>query len=157
VTRLRTGRPSLPDWFWVKNAWSYTFTSSYVFMVWYLVKHRNNFTFYLTKLRSRVSSMVQRWATDWMIGGSCPARGWEFFSSPPSLDRLWGPPSLLSNGYPKWPRREAGHSLLSSAEVKNGWNYTSTTPSWRGDILKRRDDFAFTLPNSQFRTMLKPV
>jgi hypothetical protein len=25
--------------------------------------------------------------------------GWEFFSSPPRPERLWGPPSLLSNGY----------------------------------------------------------
>jgi hypothetical protein len=25
--------------------------------------------------------------------------GWEFFSSPPPPERLWGPPSLLSNGY----------------------------------------------------------
>jgi len=24
---------------------------------------------------------------------------WEFFSSPPRLERFWGPPSLLSNGY----------------------------------------------------------
>jgi hypothetical protein len=24
---------------------------------------------------------------------------WEFFSSPPRSERLWGPPSLLSNGY----------------------------------------------------------
>jgi hypothetical protein len=29
----------------VKNAWSYIFTSPYVFMVSYLVPHRNNFTF----------------------------------------------------------------------------------------------------------------
>jgi hypothetical protein len=28
----------------VKNAWSYTSTSQYVFMAWCLVKHRNNFT-----------------------------------------------------------------------------------------------------------------
>jgi hypothetical protein len=35
----------------------------------------------------------------WMIGGSNPGRGWEFFSSPPRPDRLWGPSSLLSNGY----------------------------------------------------------
>jgi hypothetical protein len=28
-----------------------------------------------------------------------PAGDWEFFSSPPRPDRLWGPPSLLSNGY----------------------------------------------------------
>jgi hypothetical protein len=26
-------------------------------------------------------------------------RGWEFFSSPPPSYRLWGPPSLLFNGY----------------------------------------------------------
>jgi hypothetical protein len=30
---------------------------------------------------------------------SSPGRDWEFFSSPPRPDRLWGPPSLLSNGY----------------------------------------------------------
>jgi len=34
-----------------------------------------------------------------MIGGSSPGRGWEFFSLPPHPDELWGPPSLLSNGY----------------------------------------------------------
>jgi hypothetical protein len=26
--------------------------------------------------------VVQRWAVGWMIGGSSPGRGWEFFSSP---------------------------------------------------------------------------
>jgi hypothetical protein len=31
--------------------------------------------------------------------GSTAGGGWEFFSSPPRPDRLWGPPSLLSNGY----------------------------------------------------------
>jgi hypothetical protein len=30
-----------------ENAWSYTFTPQYVFMAWCLVKHRDNFTFYL--------------------------------------------------------------------------------------------------------------
>jgi hypothetical protein len=34
-----------------------------------------------------------------MIGSSSPGRGWEFFYSPPRLDRLCGPPSLISNGY----------------------------------------------------------
>jgi hypothetical protein len=29
----------------VKNAWSYTSTPQYVFMAWYLVKHKD-FTFY---------------------------------------------------------------------------------------------------------------
>jgi hypothetical protein len=32
----------------VKNAWSYTSTPKYVFMVWCLVKHRDNFTFTFT-------------------------------------------------------------------------------------------------------------
>jgi hypothetical protein len=31
----------------VKNAWSYTSTPQYVFMTWYLVKNRDNFTFYI--------------------------------------------------------------------------------------------------------------
>jgi hypothetical protein len=30
---------------------------------------------------------------------SIPGGGWEFFSKPPRPERLWGPPSLLSNGY----------------------------------------------------------
>jgi hypothetical protein len=38
-------------------------------------------------------------ATGWMIGGSNPGRGWEFFSSPPCPERLWSPPILLSKGY----------------------------------------------------------
>jgi hypothetical protein len=50
--------------------------------------------------------------------------GWEFFSSPPCPDRLWGSPNLLSNTYQgsflgaKRPGREADHSPPSSAEVK---------------------------------------
>jgi len=28
----------------------------------------------------------------------------------------------------KWPGREADHSSSSSAELTNGWNYTSTSP-----------------------------
>jgi hypothetical protein len=43
--------------------------------------------------------VVQRWATGWMIGGSSPGRGWEFFYSLPRPERLWSPPSLLSNGH----------------------------------------------------------
>jgi len=31
--------------------------------------------------------------------GSIHGRSWEFFSLIPCPDRLWGPPSLLSNGY----------------------------------------------------------
>jgi hypothetical protein len=31
----------------VENTWSYTSTHLYVFMTWCLVKHKDNFTFYL--------------------------------------------------------------------------------------------------------------
>jgi len=39
-----------------------------------------------------------------------------------------------SSSWVKWPRREADHSPLSSAEVKYRWSYISTphTSSWRG-------------------------
>jgi hypothetical protein len=39
---------SAPSGAEVKNAWSYTSTPQYVFMAGCLVKHRNNFIFYLT-------------------------------------------------------------------------------------------------------------
>jgi hypothetical protein len=43
------------------------------------------------------------------LRGSSPGRSWEFFSSQPLPDRLWGPPSLLSNGYQGLPEgKEAG-------------------------------------------------
>jgi hypothetical protein len=40
-------------------------------------------------------------ATDYGLDdrGSNSGKGWEFFSSTPCPDRLWGPPSLLLKGY----------------------------------------------------------
>jgi hypothetical protein len=67
-------------------------------------------------------------ATGYELGdrGSIPGRG-KRLSIPERSDRLWGPPSLLSNGYQKFfpwgvkrQRREADHSPPSGAEIKNG-------------------------------------
>jgi hypothetical protein len=61
-------------------------------------------------------------------------QGRDFFSSPPRLDRQWGPHSLPSNGYQglspggKADGHEADHSPPSNVEVKNAWRYTSTPP-----------------------------
>jgi len=46
-----------------KNVWSYAFTPQYVLMVWCLVKHRDNFTFYLFMIRvtgCRLNHMTAR-------------------------------------------------------------------------------------------------
>jgi hypothetical protein len=69
-----------------------------------------------------------------MIGGSSPARGWEFFFSPPPPDRLWDstasyPVRTRGSFYGvKRPGREVDHSPPSSSAVKNAWSYASTPP-----------------------------
>jgi hypothetical protein len=45
--RMREADHSPPSRAEVKNAWNYTSTLPYVFMVWCLVKHRANFKFTL--------------------------------------------------------------------------------------------------------------
>jgi hypothetical protein len=42
----------------VINAWCYTFTPPYVFMVLYLVKHRDNYIFYALFLHSTVELLI---------------------------------------------------------------------------------------------------
>jgi len=68
-------------------------------------------------------------------------------------ERLWGPPSLLSNGYQgpfPWGHSGLGVKLNTHLHLvprsKNEWSYTSTpyTPSWSGAPLKHRDNFTFT-------------
>jgi hypothetical protein len=78
------------------------------------------------------SSGVQRWATGWIIGGSSPDRGWEFFfftaaSTPapgPTQPPTYWVPGALSLGV-KQPECEADHSHLVPRS-KNAWNHTST-------------------------------
>jgi hypothetical protein len=61
--------------------------------------------------------------------------------------RLWGPSSLLYNGYlgslpqVKRPGLGVNHSPLSSADVKNKWSYTSTAPTCPRGVHR---DFTFT-------------
>ena len=71
----------------------------------------------------RVAQSVQRLATGWTVRGSNPGGGEVFRTRP---DRLWGPPSLLYNGYRVFsggkerPGRDADPSPPSSAVVKKG-------------------------------------
>ena len=66
-----------------------------------------------------------------MIRVSSPIRGKRFFFSLKRLNLLWGPLSLLFNGYRgsflgiKQPGREVDHSLPFSAKVNNEWSYTA--------------------------------
>ena len=71
------------------------------------------------------------------LGCALHSRGTEFnsrqgcdillFSKAP--DRLWGPSIGTGGSFPmvKWPVREPDDSPFS-AEIKNGWRYTSTSP-----------------------------
>jgi hypothetical protein len=65
--------------------------------------------------------VVWRLATGWMIRGSSPGRGWEFFSAPPRPRPALGPIQPHIQWVPriKWAGREADHSPPFSAEVKN--------------------------------------
>jgi hypothetical protein len=75
---------------------------------------------------------------------SIPGKGKIFFSSPQRPDRLWGPPSLLSNRYRSLFRRSRMTGAWSSAEVKNGGAIPLLPPyvvmTWR--LIKHKDKFS---------------
>jgi hypothetical protein len=102
-----------------------------------------------------------------MIGvlGFDPGEGWEFFSSAPRPERLWDPPSLLSNGYQGlFPCGQSGRDVKLTTHLhlvprsKNEWSYTSTPQyvfmEWC--LVKHRDNFTFTFISSVLMYELSP-
>jgi hypothetical protein len=75
-----------------------------------------------------------------------PSGGWEYFSSPPRPEQLWGLSSLLpsvpgalSLGV-KWPWCETDHSPSSTAEEKECMGlylHSPNTPPWHGAQFKK--------------------
>jgi len=75
---------------WVaKNAWSYASTPQYVFMAWFLVKHRDNFTFNLYILPENANRRCRGlyWSTN-------PASAWKKFRSSSTLNIITHRPQL---------------------------------------------------------------
>jgi hypothetical protein len=85
-----------------------------------------------------IAQSVQRWATDWTIGGSRVrflVGAGRFYlhyrvqnGSGATQPPIQWVPGALSLGV-KRPGREADHSPPSCAEVKKAWSYTFTTPT----------------------------
>jgi len=61
------------------------------------------------------------------IRGSIIARVRDIFLFPMPSHRVWRLHCFLFRGFPG-PRPESDHSLSSSSEVENGWNYTMIPP-----------------------------
>jgi hypothetical protein len=103
---------------------------------------RNLYVFLISPIHARFRNSSVGIATGHGLDGqgSIPGSGKRFFPSPQRSDRLWGSHSLISHGYRdsfvgvKRSRREAEHSLSSSAEVKNSGAISPFphTYSWHG-------------------------
>jgi hypothetical protein len=86
--------------------------------------------------------------------GSIPGRGMRFLSSPQLSDALWGPYSLLPNGYREiFPRKWSGLGvkltthlhLPSGSRMLKLYLNSPHTSWWRGVyLIKYRDNFTFS-------------
>jgi hypothetical protein len=90
-------------------------------------------SFLASNLRDSLVGMATRCGLDGR--GLIAERGMRFFSTPQRPDRLWSPPSLLSNGYlrlllrrVKRLGRKADHSPPSSVVVNNDGTVTPLPP-----------------------------
>jgi hypothetical protein len=86
-----------------KNVWSYTIGPPYVFMVRCLISTWTNLSFLLLHFYNWSPDSVVGIATGYEVHDRgvrvrVPV-GSRIFSSPRHPDRLWGPASLLPNGY----------------------------------------------------------
>jgi len=105
--------------------------------------------------KSRDSSLLQRWTTDWMTGGFESRQGLGMFLFTTSSRTTLGPTKHPIQWVPgtlplrvKRPGLEANHSPPSSAEVKKCvelYLHSPNMPSWRGAQLKTRRQLYFTL------------
>jgi hypothetical protein len=105
---------------------------------------RPHFNIILPSTRNRGTSVVI--ATGFMIGVQFPTDV-SISSSPQRPDRLWGPPSLLSNGHGgPFSGGKADHSPPSRAEVKNGGTLPPLPHMSSGHtvkLIKHRENFTF--------------
>jgi hypothetical protein len=63
----------------------------FIMMIMIIIIIKSNLNLAWIDYRSRDSSVVRRWATGWMIEGSNPGKGWEFFFSPLASRPALGP------------------------------------------------------------------
>jgi len=81
---------------------------------WFLQANHKKYYFFCLQFYPLFWSCVAQWYNAVLRAGwtSRPGRGLEFFTSPPRQDRLWSPPSLLTNWYQGlFPWRQSGQGV----------------------------------------------